>query len=135
MLKKTEQNDFYIKLGQNIRAIREDKKMKQETLASHVGFTRVSISNIETGKQKIQLHTLIELSNYLNIPVQELIPSIEIVKSEVSLKLEKKIFTAEISNNAQAMEKAKAFIKFSSIKSGHHVSRQSLFAKNRKKSK
>ena len=135
MLKAAEQNEFYSKLGKKIRAIRVEQKIKQETLATHVGFTRISISNIETGRQKIQLHTLIELADYLKTPIQELIPSIELVKSELSSRIEKKISNTEVSNNSQAMEKIKDFILYSSNNFPADVSRKSIPAKNRAKGK
>ena len=135
MLKKVEQNTFYLKLGQKIRDIREHRNLKQETLASHVGFTRISISNIETGKQKVQLHTLVELATYLKVSVEDLLPSIDVIKKELSSRFENKISNAEISHNAQTVEKLREFIRLSTSNAVSHVSRKSNSPKNRAKGK
>jgi transcriptional regulator with XRE-family HTH domain len=135
VLKKGEQKAFYSQLGKNILEIRKRQNIKQETLATHVGFTRISISNIETGKQKVQIHTLIELAEYLKVPILDLIPSLELVKFEIDSRLEKKISNAEISRNAQAVEKVRDFIRLSTTNTASHVSRKSVSPKNRAKSK
>ncbi len=118
MLSKTEQQEFYNRLGDKIRLLRDEKSIKQEALASYLGFTRISISNIETGKQKIQLHTLIDLADYMNVPVEEIIPALKTIKIESSEKhkLEKKILNTEISNRPLAVEKIKDFIRLSTSK-------------------
>lgn len=113
MLNKVDQNSFYQKLGENIRSVRDEKKVKQETLANHLGFTRISISNIETGKQKIQLHSLIQLSDYLQVPIENLLPSPRQVMKEINSKIERKINNTEISNNSNSLEKIKDFIRLS----------------------
>lgn len=113
MFSKSDQDIFYQKLGMNIRFLRESENIKQEALANVLGLTRISISNIETGKQKIQLHALVEVANYLNVSVTDLIPSIDLIKGEISSKLEKKISNTEVSNNAVALEKIRDFIKLS----------------------
>lgn len=116
MLKKVEQAEFYKLLGANIRSIREEKNFKQDALAAHLGFTRISISNIETGKQKIQLHSLLELADFLNTPLIEMLPTLHSVRKEHNSKLEKKVTDTEVTDS-KSMQKIKDFIRLSTSNS------------------
>ena len=104
---------FYIKLGENISTLRNQKRIKQETVASHLGLSRISISNIESGKQRIQLHSLMSLVDLFQVSLSDLIPNPETNTSNITNKLEKKITATEISNSKESIEKAKDFILFS----------------------
>src|SRR5437879_2601330 len=53
---------FYKQVGEKIRS-RRGKKLSQEALASAVGLTRTSISNIEKGRQRLLLHTLVDVAD------------------------------------------------------------------------
>ena len=64
---------FYRQVGEKIHA-RRGKNLSQEALASAVGLTRSSISNIEKGRQKLLLHTLVDISEALNVEVASLLP-------------------------------------------------------------
>jgi transcriptional regulator with XRE-family HTH domain len=70
---KDEQGQFYKNLGESIKAIRKNKQITQEALANYLGLSRVSVVNIENGRQKPLVHTLIEMSLYLKVPVSELL--------------------------------------------------------------
>lgn len=116
MLSKEEQDVFYRTIGKSIRFARVQGKVNQETLAKQLGFiSRISIVNIESGKQKIQLHTLWEISNLLNVSLNELIPPIEDVKKDINPKFVKKIAgSKEIPNeDSETKEKIKNFIRLS----------------------
>jgi transcriptional regulator with XRE-family HTH domain len=65
---------FYSEVGRRIRTERERRGMTQHALASHVSLTRTSLTNIETGKQRFLLHTLIALAAALQISPAALIP-------------------------------------------------------------
>ncbi len=67
---------FYIELGQNVRMKREQIGLTQEALASQVALTRTSITNIEKGRQKLLLHTFVDLAHALNIEPSLLLPAI-----------------------------------------------------------
>ena len=134
-MKKGDQITFYTKLGHNIRSSREKRNLKQEAIATHLGLTRISISNIETGKQKIQLHALVELAEYLKVSILELLPALEFTKTELSTKLEQKISRAEISDNANTVERVKDFIRLSTSKPVTNVPRQPKSKQNRTKGK
>ena len=49
-----------------IRELREEYCLTQQQLGDICHLTRTSIANIEAGKQRILLHTLVDLSDALN---------------------------------------------------------------------
>jgi transcriptional regulator with XRE-family HTH domain len=69
--------DIYGLIGKRIRELRlaREPKMSQQTLAKHVGLSRVSIVNIENGRHRIQIHQLIELARALGVLPQEFFPA------------------------------------------------------------
>jgi transcriptional regulator with XRE-family HTH domain len=54
----------------------------QEVLASQVGLTRSSITNIEAGRQRIQLHVFLEIAAALDVPPERLLPRLSRSRSE-----------------------------------------------------
>ena len=76
------ENDIYAIIGKRVHAARERAQLTQSELASRIGFSRASISNIESGRQKIQVHVLWSLANALNVTAQDLLPAIEADNSE-----------------------------------------------------
>ncbi len=114
MLSREEQNIFYKTLGKSIKEARSRKKIKQETLSKDLGFvSRISIVNIESGKQKVQLHTLLEISNILNVSLSELVPHIEDIQKAINPKFRIKINKEIPSKDSETTEKIKNFILFS----------------------
>lgn len=81
MLTKEQQVLFYKKLGESIKAARVQGKHKQESVARHLGLNRISVVNIEKGKQRVQVHTLMELSSYFNVKIDDLLPPLDYFKS------------------------------------------------------
>jgi transcriptional regulator with XRE-family HTH domain len=67
-------DEFYRKLGDRIRAKRQECGLSQEGLASAVGLKRPSLSNIEKGRQNLLLHTFCDIAATLNASVSELLP-------------------------------------------------------------
>lgn len=65
----------YQAVGERIRAERKKLKITQDELASQVGLTRTSITNLEKGKQKLLLHTLVQIADYLGTSPARLLPS------------------------------------------------------------
>lgn len=90
-------NEFYRAVGERIRRAR-GKNLSQEALASAIGLTRSSISNIEKGRQKLLLHTLVDISDALHVSAASLLPGPPQVKLDDPSKL------------AQLPEKERAFI-------------------------
>ena len=64
--------EFYREFGRRIRLARG--KQSQGALASRVGISRGSISNIEAGRQHVPLHLLAVLAKALGVPQISLLP-------------------------------------------------------------
>lgn len=71
------QPEIYRLVGQKIRGERKRRKLTQEELATLVQLKRTSITNIEKGKQKLLLHTLIQIAAALNLAPHTLLSSFE----------------------------------------------------------
>lgn len=65
---------IYDYIGSRVRAERVDASLSQDELGLRVGLTRTSISNIELGHQKIQIHTLYDIAAVLGVPPTALLP-------------------------------------------------------------
>lgn len=81
---KSDSEQVYRTVGERIRDERKRQNITQDELASQVGLTRTSITNVEKGRQKLLLHTLIQIANILGIPPARLLPTFE---REASVKL------------------------------------------------
>jgi transcriptional regulator with XRE-family HTH domain len=66
---------IYERMGKLIRSRRKKLNLTQDDLAQRVTLKRTSITNIEKGRQKIQVHTLFELAAALEVDPVTLIPS------------------------------------------------------------
>ncbi len=77
-------DNLYTYVGKAIREARRGRGLAQTNLASVVGLTRTSISNIENGRQKILLHTFFEIARALDVDPLHLLPPHEPVTREVS---------------------------------------------------
>ncbi len=62
-----------IKLGKNIKRIRERKKMSQGDICRAVGLDRAQISNIEAGKGNPTLATIDKIAQALGVTSDELL--------------------------------------------------------------
>jgi transcriptional regulator with XRE-family HTH domain len=69
-------NSIYAELGAIIRARRESTGMSQDVLASKVGLSRTSITNIERGRQSVLVHQLVSFAAALGVEPAELIPTV-----------------------------------------------------------
>lgn len=63
----------YKALGQRIKIARIKKDLTQESVAATVDITLSHMSNIETGKTKVSLPTLIAIANALSVSVDALL--------------------------------------------------------------
>ena len=72
MITGHQQDAFYKWLGEQIKRARKNANLTQEDLAKQLNLSRVSVANIEKGKQKIQIHTLIETAYYLKMSFEDL---------------------------------------------------------------
>lgn len=64
---------FYVELGEEIRRRREALGMTQSTLATHLGLSRTSVTNIERGRQPVLVHQLYRVAQVLKIKVTDLL--------------------------------------------------------------
>ena len=71
---------FYLALGKNIAYYRKLSKLNQESLGSLVGLSRVSVVNIERGRQQPSIFLLCKIANHLNVTLVQLVPAIYIPK-------------------------------------------------------
>jgi transcriptional regulator with XRE-family HTH domain len=65
---------FYEQFGQRVRSARLELRLNQEALGHRVGLERSSISNVEKGRQRVQLHMLLEFAAALEVPPMQLLP-------------------------------------------------------------
>ena len=63
----------YKAIGQRIKIARIKKGITQETVADLIDITPAHMSNVETGKTKVSLPTLIEIANALSVSVDVLL--------------------------------------------------------------
>lgn len=116
MLSKAEEQAFNKLVGQLIKDAREIAGVKQEVLSAYLGFkSRISITNIESGKQNIQLTTLVEIADYLKVPITSLIPPLETIKKNVSKKFVRNIGKEGVADS-DSLEKIKDFVRFTATK-------------------
>ena len=66
--------DFYQRFGRHLRQARKAAGLSQADLAVAIKLTRTSISNIEKGRQKVLLHTFVEMLHVLNVQPGKLLP-------------------------------------------------------------
>lgn len=66
---------FYFDLGRKIQGLRTKRGVTQEELGKRLTprVTRASIANIESGKQRVYTHTLLEIATALDVSVPELL--------------------------------------------------------------
>lgn len=66
---------LYRDFGRRLRTAREAGGLSQSELAARVGLGRTSITNIETGRQRVPLHLLLELAAALGVQPASLLPT------------------------------------------------------------
>ena len=116
MLSKQESELFNCRIGEIIRTARVKANVKQETLSKHLGFkSRISIANIESGKQNVNIYTLVEIADFLKLPIADLIPPLETIRKEINPKLIKNL-SKELIDDPISTEKMMDFIRFSTTK-------------------
>jgi len=66
---------FYAAFGRMLSEARRKKRISQEMLADELGLSRTSITNIEKGRQPVQLYSLYVIARLLGTDVKELLPA------------------------------------------------------------
>lgn len=65
---------IYTALGATVRALRRNRGMDQRQLADHLGYQRVSsISDLEHGRFRLQVHQLVQLAEIFEVSPQALL--------------------------------------------------------------
>lgn len=72
-MNKREREAFYWRIAENVRAYRHRRGVSQEALAGAAHLTRASINNMEAGRQHLQMHTLQEIADFLEVPMWRLL--------------------------------------------------------------
>jgi transcriptional regulator with XRE-family HTH domain len=67
-------NLLYAEFGTRLATARKRRKLSQAALGTLSGFSRTSITNIECGRQAVQLHHLYTFASVLGVAVDELYP-------------------------------------------------------------
>lgn len=65
-------NNFRQALGKNLRRLRKEKGLTQESLYLESGISRSHIAMIETGKRDITISALFKISRALNITLDKI---------------------------------------------------------------
>jgi transcriptional regulator with XRE-family HTH domain len=71
-----DQDTFYSTIGQKIRERRSERGLTQAQLAKLLSLSRTSVTNIESGRQKLLVHTLVQIASVLNMEANALLPNV-----------------------------------------------------------
>ncbi len=74
-------NIDYTTVGKRIRQFRSQKRITQEELAFRIGTSAAYISNIECGKKKPSLQKIAQISEILEVTVNDFIYPANIINS------------------------------------------------------
>jgi transcriptional regulator with XRE-family HTH domain len=86
---------LYEAIGERIAHARGAADLSQAKLALKVGITRVSIVNIEHGRQRAPVHVLWQIAKALGIDAARLIPSArELAARDAPVQLDPRIVTS-----------------------------------------
>ena len=68
---------FYADLGKRIRDARTKLRLTQQQLGALLApkTTRVSVANVESGKQRVLAHTLVQFAEALRVSPSDLLPA------------------------------------------------------------
>ena len=67
---------FADQFGEQVRRLRDRRRMSQEQLAERAGLHRTAISLIERGKRTVRLETIRRLALALRVQPRDLMPSV-----------------------------------------------------------
>ena len=60
------------KIGKNIREVRSDRNLSQESLASLAGLDRTYIGGVERGERNISVLNITKIAKALNVSINQL---------------------------------------------------------------
>jgi transcriptional regulator with XRE-family HTH domain len=64
---------IYTQIGTAIRAYRRSRGLSQQAVADHIGILRPSMTEIENGHRRLQIHELLQLADLFECSVQSLL--------------------------------------------------------------
>lgn len=70
------ENLFYAEFGRRLRAARDERGLTQQAVAKSTKLSRASLANIERGRQRILLNTLVDLAMAVGVSPQGLLPDV-----------------------------------------------------------
>ena len=68
-----EKNFVLIRIGLNIKKIREEKKISQQDLAAFCNFEKSNMCRIEAGRNNLTIGTLLKICEGLNVNIVEIV--------------------------------------------------------------
>lgn len=89
---------FYQRFGRLLARVRGKASLSQENLAAALGLSRTSVTNIEAGRQPVQLHTIYRIADLLEVELTSLLPgaSDAVVSRRSETSLEEKAWLQRI---------------------------------------
>lgn len=111
----------YERMGRIIKAVRVEREISQSDLAELVDLSVPYISNIETGKSKASLETIVNIANALNVTVDRLLFGNVQNSGDCSSELR------ELFSDCSTYEKSVIFDTVNSIKKSLRMNKELLF--------
>ncbi|MDF2449443.1 MAG: hypothetical protein K0R26_1947 [Bacteroidota bacterium] len=74
VMQESDKRQFYELVGKKIKRERSINGINQAALGDKIGISRVSIVNIEKGKQMPPVHVIWKIASVLNVPMENLFP-------------------------------------------------------------
>jgi transcriptional regulator with XRE-family HTH domain len=95
-----------IKLAENLRFLRKQRKLNQTDMADQIGFTRTAYARYEQGTGEPSIETLWQLADFFEMSIDELV-------GRKSTDLDRQILAVELERYVdQATRKAAEDIKY-----------------------
>lgn len=77
---------FYEQVGVLLKSARQSAGLTQEQLADGLGLTRASVANLEAGRQRVPVHTLLAAADVVGVELTTLLPSMRQQAMEPQLR-------------------------------------------------
>lgn len=89
--------EIYLELGNNVRRIRKAQKLNQESFGEILSLSRISIANIENGRQRPTIHFIFDIILQFDIGLEDIFPVslLELEKSKNKVNAGEKPKTAD----------------------------------------
>ena len=67
------EQQLFIKVGDKIKGMRQEKNMSQQELADKCNFEKSNLSRIEAGRTNLTIKNLYKISHALNVKIKDLV--------------------------------------------------------------